>query len=62
MSLQVEKKIVELLRRLPLKTLSDQHGELVRVLAGGRNPHSARPVVVQVSQLVRQLLDVLGPK
>ena len=30
------------------------------VLAGGRNTDSARPVVIEVGQLVRQLLEVLG--
>ena len=30
------------------------------VLAGGGNTDSARPVVVEVGQLVRQLLEVLG--
>ena len=29
------------------------------VLAGGRNTDSARPVVIEVSELVRQLLEVL---
>ena len=29
------------------------------VLAGGRNTDSARPVVIEVGQLVRQLLEVL---
>ena len=33
---------------------------LVGVLAGGGNSDSAGPVVVEVSQLVGQLLEVLG--
>ena len=42
-----------------MQRLADQEGELVSVLAGGGHPHRARPVVVEVGQLVRQLLDML---
>ena len=42
-----------------MKTLPHEEGELVSVLAGGGHPHRARPVVVEVGQLVRQLLNVL---
>ncbi len=40
--------------------LANQKSQLVSILARGRNPHSASPVVVQVAHLVRQLLHVVG--
>ena len=57
--LQVEQRILQLVAWLLVQRLADQEGELVGVLAGGGHPHRARPVVVEVGQLVRQLLDVL---
>ena len=43
-----------------LATSSRTLTDLVRVLAGGGNPHRARPVVVQVRQLVAEPLDLVG--
>ena len=43
-----------------METLTHEEGELVSVLTGSRDPDRARPVVVEVSQLVGQLLQVLG--
>ena len=57
--LQVEQRILQLVAWLLVQRLADQEGELVGVLAGGGHPHRARPVVVEVGQLVRQLLDML---
>ena len=37
-----------------------QEGKLVCILAGRRHPHSSRPVVVEVGELVGESLDVLG--
>ena len=59
---QIEEDILERLAGLLVQALAHQEGELVRVLAGGGDPHRARPVVVQVGQLVRQLLDMLRLK
>lgn len=42
------------------ETNPHQEGELVGVLAGGGHPDGAWPVVIEVGQLVRQHLDVLG--
>ena len=56
---QIEEDILERLAGLLVQALAHQEGELVRVLAGGGDPHRARPVVVQVAQLVRQLLEVV---
>ena len=56
---QVEQRILQLVAWLLVQRLADQEGELVGVLAGGGHPHRARPVVVEVGQLVRQLLNVL---
>ena len=36
-----------------------KEGKLVSILAGSRHPDSARPVVVEVGQLVGERLDVL---
>ena len=36
-----------------------QEGKLVCILAGRGHPHSSRPVVVEVGELVGQSLDVL---
>ena len=41
-------------------TSAHHEGEFVGVLAGGGHPDGAGPVVVEVSQLVGQHLDVLG--
>ena len=35
-----------------------KEGKLVRILARSRNPHSSRPVVVEVGELVGECLDV----
>ena len=37
-----------------------QESKLVCILAGCRDPHSSRPVVVEVGELVGESLDVLG--
>eukprot|EP00092_Neocalanus_flemingeri_P104625 GFUD01134043.1.p1 GENE.GFUD01134043.1~~GFUD01134043.1.p1 ORF type:complete len:110 (-),score=6.96 GFUD01134043.1:109-438(-) len=58
-SSQVVEGLFQLLARLPVKTLPDQEGQLVGVLTGGGDPHSPWPVVVQMGQLVRQLLEMV---
>ena len=58
--LQVEQRILQLVAWLLVQRLADQEGELVGVLAGGGHPHRARPVVVEVGQLVRQSLHLRG--
>ena len=42
---------------LLVHVLPDLVGKLVSVLTGSWHPHSPRPVVVQMSQLVSQLLQ-----
>ena len=55
---QIEENILERLAGLLVQALAHQEGELVRVLAGGGDPHRARPVVVEVAQLVGEGLHV----
>ena len=55
-SLQEVENILQLLTGLPVQALPHQEGQLVGVLAGSWHPHSPRPVVVEMSQLVGQLL------
>ena len=43
-----------------MDVLADLVGELVGVLAGGGDPHRARPVVVHVGQLVGHALCKIG--
>ena len=43
-----------------LSVNAHQEGKLVCILAGRRHPHSSRPVVVEVGELVGESLDVLG--
>merc|ERR1712055_1147760 len=57
--LQVVKHLLELLARLPVQALSHQEGQFVGVLARSWDTHCAWPVVVEVSQLVRQLLEMV---
>ena len=42
-----------------MKTLPHEEGELVSILAGGGHPHCPGPVVVQMTQFVCQLLEVI---
>lgn len=42
-----------------MEELSDEEGQLVRVLTHGRDPGRAGPVVVQMALLVRQHLQVV---
>mgnify|MGYP001339087262 FL=1 len=58
-SSKVEQQVLELLTWLLVKTLTHEEGKLVGVLAGGGHPHCPRPVIVQVTQLVGQLLQVV---
>lgn len=46
------------MRRL-VHGVPDEESQFVRVLAHAGHPHAARPVVVEVAQLVGQHLDVL---
>ena len=55
-NLQVIEYLLQLVARLLVQALSYQEGQLVSVLAGGGNPHSPRPVEVEVCELVGQLL------
>ena len=57
---QIEENILERLAGLLVQALAHQEGELVRVLAGGGDPHRARPVVVHVGQLVGHALNKIG--
>ena len=45
-----------------VQTVSHQEGLLVSVLAHHGHHHGPRPVVVEVSQLVCQALDVVWPQ
>ena len=58
--LQIVKRFPELVAWSDVETFAHEEGELVGVLAGGGDPHGAGPVVLKMTQLVRQLLDVLG--
>ena len=58
-SSKVEKQVLKLLAGLLVKTLPHEEGELVSVLAGGGHPHCPGPVVVQMTQLVCQLLEMI---
>ena len=58
-SSKVEQQVLKLLAGLLVKTLPHKEGELVSVLAGGGHPHCPGPVVVQMTQFVSQLLEVI---
>ena len=58
--LQIVKRFPELVAWSDVETFAHEESELVGVLAGGGDPNSSGPVVVQMAQLVGQLLDVLG--
>jgi hypothetical protein len=58
--LQIKQFVAERRTVLLVQGLTDQEGELVSVLTHGGHANSARPIVVQVSQLEAQLLVVLG--
>ena len=49
-----------MLTRLLVQGGSCQEGELVRVLTGRGHTHCSRPIVVQVSELVGQPLQLVG--
>ena len=55
-SLQVEELVAQVVVDALVKRLADQEGHLVGVLAGGGHTDGAGPVVVQVSELVRESL------
>ena len=57
-SSEVVEQVLELVVGHPVERLSDEEGELVRVLAHGRHAHRPRPVVVQVRHLVSQHLEL----
>ena len=57
--LQVVKSVLEFVARSDVKTFANEGSELVGVLARGGHPPCFWPVVVQLTQLVSQLLDVL---
>ena len=56
--LQIEQCVLKLVTWLLVETFSDQECQLVSVLARGGHTNSSWPVVVEMSQLVGQLLDV----
>ena len=59
-SLEEEEPLLEQGAGLLVDVLADLIGELVGVLAGGGDPHRARPVVVHVGQLVGHALNKIG--
>ena len=61
-SLQVEQKILQFFWWFLVETLSHEESQFVRVLAWSRDSNCPRPVVVEVSQLVCQALDVVWPQ
>ena len=60
--LQIVQGILELVTWGSVQRLPHEEGQLVGVLAGGGDPHCAGPVVVEVTQLVGELLDVFRLK
>ena len=60
--LQIVQGILELVTWGSVQRLPHEEGQLVGVLAGGGDPHCAGPVVVKVTQLVGELLDVFRLK
>ena len=49
-----------MLAGLRMKRGPGEERQLVCVLTGGRDTHCARPIVIQVGQLVRQPLQLVG--